>query len=233
MAWVDAGCVDCHLRGLSSRWPPAVCQVLAVRARERNHASVELNTRPRCSVELIGNRNGIDRERLGSWFRAIVRHVPVDLERATRRFPGGAYALSPNIPTMTAKVRLFRELARVLTREGRTIDLVSSPEIYVHDWASFSTAGFPENKNAKSGDVVRIINTAIEDSRPVEDVLWTNESYRGHSRVPGWPLSERTRRWGEKTGRSLGSMRRGLLPGSSTSLRRRRHDRSLDRRPWS
>jgi SAM-dependent methyltransferase len=83
-----------------------------------------------------------------------------------------------NIPTTARKVALFRELARLLTRDGRIVNLVSSPDIYVHEWASFSTAAFPQNKTARSGDIVQIINTAIEDARPVQDVLWTDESYR-------------------------------------------------------
>jgi len=83
-----------------------------------------------------------------------------------------------NIPTMEKKVRSFRELGRLLKSEGRVINLVSSPEIYTHEWASFSTKDFPENTKAKSGDKVRIIQTDTEDVRPVEDVLWTDEYYQ-------------------------------------------------------
>jgi hypothetical protein len=56
--------------------------------------------------------------------------------------------------------------------------LVSSPEIYTHEWASFSTKDFPENRCAKSGDKVRIIQTDLDDKRPVEDVVWTDECYQ-------------------------------------------------------
>jgi len=83
-----------------------------------------------------------------------------------------------NIPTMEKKVRNLREMKRLLKTEGRGVNLVSSPEIYTHEWASFSTKDFPENKHAKSGDKVRIIQTDIEDKRPVVDVVWTDESYR-------------------------------------------------------
>lgn len=83
-----------------------------------------------------------------------------------------------NIPTMEKKVKNFREIGRLLKNEGKIVNLVSSPEIYVHEWASFSTKDFPENKQAKSGDRVRIIITAVEDKRPVEDVVWTDECYR-------------------------------------------------------
>jgi len=83
-----------------------------------------------------------------------------------------------NIPTMEKKVKNLKEIARLLKSEGKMVNLVSSPEIYTHEWASFSTKDFPENKQAKSGDKVRIIVTAIEDKRPVEDVIWTDEYYQ-------------------------------------------------------
>jgi ubiquinone/menaquinone biosynthesis C-methylase UbiE len=83
-----------------------------------------------------------------------------------------------NVPTMEKKVGNFREIKRLLKSEGRIVNLVSSPEIYVHEWASFSTKDFFENKHARSGDKVRIIQTDLEDPRPVEDVLWTDESYQ-------------------------------------------------------
>jgi len=36
---------------------------------------------------------------------------------------------------------------------------------------------FPQNKFTKSGDRVRIIVTDLEDKRPVEDIIWMDESY--------------------------------------------------------
>ena len=83
-----------------------------------------------------------------------------------------------NIPTMEKKVKIFRELRSLLKSEGKIVNLVSSPEIYVNEWASFSTRDFPENRFAKSGDRVRIIVTDLEDKRPVEDIIWMDESYR-------------------------------------------------------
>jgi SAM-dependent methyltransferase len=83
-----------------------------------------------------------------------------------------------NIPTMEKKVTNFRGLSSLLNNEGRIVNVVSSPEIYTHEWASFSTKDFPENKHTKSGDKVRIIQTDIEDKRPVVDIVWTDESYR-------------------------------------------------------
>jgi SAM-dependent methyltransferase len=83
-----------------------------------------------------------------------------------------------NIPSVDRKVRLFVELAKKLRDGGRIVSLVSSPDIYIHEWASFTTKDFPENKSAESGDTVRIVMTDVEDARPVEDILWTDESYR-------------------------------------------------------
>ena len=58
------------------------------------------------------------------------------------------------------------------------MSVVSSPDIYTHEWASFTTKDFPENAAACSGDVVRIVTTDHQDRRPVEDILSTDESYR-------------------------------------------------------
>lgn len=83
-----------------------------------------------------------------------------------------------NIPGFETKVRLFQNLRKLLNRSGKIVSVVSAPEIYVHEWASFSTADFPENRLARSGDTVRIITTDFADRRPTEDILWTDESYR-------------------------------------------------------
>ena len=122
------------------------------------------------------------------------------LARARERDPGGDYRLVPdgdlgslaagscdlvlsaftfdNVPTLEKKVVLLRELKRLLRAGGRIVNLVSSPEIYVNEWASFSTRDFPENRSAQCGDRVRIVMLDVEDRRPVEDVLWTDEGYR-------------------------------------------------------
>ncbi len=83
-----------------------------------------------------------------------------------------------NIAGRDKKVNILRDLGRLLNREGKLVLIVSRPEIYIHEWASFSTKDFPENHAAKSGDKVRIIVTDHADPRPVEDILWTDEAYR-------------------------------------------------------
>jgi ubiquinone/menaquinone biosynthesis C-methylase UbiE len=82
-----------------------------------------------------------------------------------------------NIPTMDKKIRLFNSLSALLTQNGTIINLVSSPEIYTHEWASFTTKDFPENAKAKTGDIVRIITTDIADTRPCYDIFWSEEDY--------------------------------------------------------
>ena len=82
-----------------------------------------------------------------------------------------------NIPTMERKVALFQSLKHLLNGGGRIVNLVSSPAIYVNEWASFSTKAFPENRTANSGDGVRIVMLDVEDQRPVEDILWMDEDY--------------------------------------------------------
>jgi ubiquinone/menaquinone biosynthesis C-methylase UbiE len=83
-----------------------------------------------------------------------------------------------NIPTAQKKVKNLQEIKRLLQANGKMLNLVSSPEIYVHEWASFTTKDFPENRDAKSGDRVKIIMTDVEDKRPVEDILWSDEAYQ-------------------------------------------------------
>ena len=83
-----------------------------------------------------------------------------------------------NIPGFETKVRLFRDLGALLNASGKIINVVSSPEIYTHEWASFSTKDYPENRFARPGETVRIVTTDFADRRPAEDILWPDESYR-------------------------------------------------------
>ena len=58
----------------------------------------------------------------------------------------------------------------------------------IYDVYLISTKDFPENSRAKSGDKVKIIMTDVEDSRPVEDVVWTDESYKDNYKNVGLGL---------------------------------------------
>jgi SAM-dependent methyltransferase len=83
-----------------------------------------------------------------------------------------------NIPGFETKVCLFAGLSALLGQSGRMVSVVSAPEIYWHEWASFSTRDYPENRQARPGDVVRIITTDFPDRRPAEDILCPDETYR-------------------------------------------------------
>src|SRR5512135_2160859 len=135
--------------------------------------------------------------RLG--FEAVGVDVSADMIRKAREIdPGGDYRLVEpasltglpdgawdlvlsaftfdNIP-QADKVAHFRDLARLLAPAGRIVSLVSTPEIYTHEWASFSTRDYPENREARSGDLVRIVMTDVVDRRPVEHVVFFEDDY--------------------------------------------------------
>lgn len=82
-----------------------------------------------------------------------------------------------NIPDRESKVRNLTSLRRALKPGGRIVSLVSTPDIYVNEWASFSTKEFPENRSAKSGEEVKIVMLDVEDRRPVIDVVCSHEDY--------------------------------------------------------
>ena len=83
-----------------------------------------------------------------------------------------------NVPGQEKRQHLFREFRRLLVPGGIMINLVSSPDIYLNEWVSFSTRDFPENRSAGSGDRVRIVMLDVPAGLPVEDVLWLDEDYR-------------------------------------------------------
>ena len=61
---------------------------------------------------------------------------------------------------------------------GRLVLIASSPELYVHEWATFTTAEWPENAEAGSGERVRIAIKEGGDPRPVDDLRWFDRDYR-------------------------------------------------------
>jgi len=73
-----------------------------------------------------------------------------------------------NIPTMETKVALFAGLRDLLRPGGKIINMVSSPEIYTYDWASFTNTCFAGNFSAKRGDSVFTI---------MNDILWPDDAY--------------------------------------------------------
>jgi SAM-dependent methyltransferase len=104
-------------------------------------------------------------------------------EEGLGRLPAGSFDLVlaafpfDNTPAQ-AKAECFRALRDLLSPTGKIVNIVSSPEIYVNEWASFSTRHYPENARAKDGDVVRIITREFSTGKPAEDMLCTDEAYR-------------------------------------------------------
>lgn len=82
-----------------------------------------------------------------------------------------------NIPGRDRRESILCGLAGLLAPGGRIVILGSTPEIYWHEWASFSTAPFPENRNVRSGGAVRIIMKDVADQRAVVDAIWFPEDY--------------------------------------------------------
>jgi len=82
-----------------------------------------------------------------------------------------------NIPGWNNRTNILKGLRDLMKPTGRMICLDSTPELYVNEWASFTTKDFPENWSAKTGDIVRDIMLDVEDRRPVEDIFWSMEDY--------------------------------------------------------
>jgi SAM-dependent methyltransferase len=134
------------------------------------------------------------------------------VREAVERDPAGRYLLVPdgdlatlsaqrfdlvfcaftfdNIPNQSKRLQLFQQLADLLKPRGRLINLVSAPEIYMNEWVSFTTHSFPENRDAKSGERVRIVMLDVADHRPIEDVLWTDTDYRATYASAGLAILE-------------------------------------------
>ena len=90
-----------------------------------------------------------------------------------------------NIPTFEKKLLIFQSLKRLLNQNGCIVIVVSSPEIYVHEWTSFSTKDFPGNWTAGSGEKVFVVMLDVDDRRPVEDILCSADDYREMFRRAG------------------------------------------------
>ena len=125
------------------------------------------------SAEMIARARAIDPQ---GDYRLIPDDDMSALPRAGFSLIQSAFTFD-NIPGAETKIRLFRSLRELLRPDGILVNTVSTPEIYVNEWASFSTEDFPENQNAKPGDPVKIITTDFEDRSPAADILWPHASY--------------------------------------------------------
>jgi ubiquinone/menaquinone biosynthesis C-methylase UbiE len=97
-----------------------------------------------------------------------------------------------NIPDQQKTVAL-RELRRLLAAGGRLVVVVSSADIYWHEWASFSTRDYPANRTARDGDTVRIVMLDVPDRRPVVDILCSDARYRELFEAVGLRVMEAVR----------------------------------------
>lgn len=131
-------------------------------------------------------------------YRLVPDGEPPDLAAGAYDLVLAAFTFD-NIPTMDRKVTLFQALRRSLHASGCMITIVSAPEIYLHEWASFSTRDFPENRLARTGDRVRIVMLDVADRRPVEDILWNPEDYEEAHRRAGLVCVRTIRPLGQAT----------------------------------
>lgn len=82
-----------------------------------------------------------------------------------------------NIPGAEHRAEILGGLRRLLHADGRIILLGATAELYVNEWASFTTRSFPENRQAKSGQEVRGVMKDVDDRRPVVDLIWFPDDY--------------------------------------------------------
>ncbi len=95
-----------------------------------------------------------------------------------------------NIPAQK-RAKILLGLKPKLSRNGCMIMLDSNPKLYHKEWASFSTAPFPGNKIAKTGDPVYTIMNDVDDKTPVEDYFFTEADYLNLFEEAGMKLLKR------------------------------------------
>jgi SAM-dependent methyltransferase len=95
-----------------------------------------------------------------------------------------------NIGGEARRVALMAALRRRLAGGGALIIIASAPELYTREWTSFTTRDFPANRTAGSGEHVRIVMRDVEDSRPIDDLLWHDDDYRDQLAAAGLVLVE-------------------------------------------
>ena len=83
-----------------------------------------------------------------------------------------------NIPGWKNRANILASLGNLLCISGKIIILCSTPELYTHEWASFTTSSFAENRKAKTGDIVHDIILDVEDKTPCDDIFWTGKDYQ-------------------------------------------------------
>jgi SAM-dependent methyltransferase len=130
-------------------------------------------------------------------YRLLGSEGPAELPPASFHLALAAFTFD-NVPGGEEKRDLLIALGRLLAPGGVIVLLVSAPEIYTHEWASFTTRDFPQNRQARSGDRVRIVMTDVPDRRPVEDVLWSDQAYATSFAAAGLQVVEARRPLGRE-----------------------------------
>ncbi len=125
-----------------------------------------------------------------------------------------------NIAGHDKRVGLFRDLGALLGPDGRLVNLVSAPALYHHDWLSFTSTEFPENRSACSGDPVRVTIREGADQRPVDDLYWTDEDYRASYAAAGLALLETHRPLGRPGDPHAWTTERTISPWAIYALHR-------------
>lgn len=97
-----------------------------------------------------------------------------------------------NIAGAERKTGLLRGLGRLLKPTGTLVNVVSSVEIYTHEWASFTTQDFPENRTAQNEETVRIVTRGFAGAPVCDDVRCDDAGYEAIYRDAGLRVVERT-----------------------------------------
>ena len=82
-----------------------------------------------------------------------------------------------NIPGWDNRTNILTGLRDLMKSTGMLICLDSTPELYINECSSFTTKDFPENRIARTGDIVRCIMHDVKDKRAVEDIFWSLSDY--------------------------------------------------------
>lgn len=91
--------------------------------------------------------------------------------------------------------KYFLEAYRVMKFDGTFIVLTVNDNFYTHPWVSVDT-NYPGNKEAKSGDKVRI--KIKEINLELDDFYWTKEDYRQIAQEVGFTILEEVQPKGTK-----------------------------------
>lgn len=103
------------------------------------------------------------------------------IEPACLPFPDGSFDLAFSslvffeIPTVAGMTEAAAEIRRVLKPGGVFILLIGAEELYAHEWLTVKV-DYPENRDCKSGDAVRVFLTEV--GLELVDYYWTDADYR-------------------------------------------------------